>query len=422
MTYDPHGQYGSNPQYPQGPQQPQNPQYPQQPPAGPYSQQPTGNEPTAPIVPSYGGGTPQYGGGPQYGAPPPQSGGSSGGYGGSGDPYSGVQYGQDPYAGSQSAGWGAQGSAPPGSVPPGSAPPGSVPPGSVPPYGAPPQQKSRTGLTIGLVAGGVALVLCLGVGAVVGLRMLGDDDNTTNDPIDIAEPGTENPGDPGNSGDPFAGTPAESFAEGADGIVMPEPAAVGDFSEGEVADMLEQVREAMIATRIDETMLIEHDPEPFISTMSPDNQDALRREFDTGSFAYFATQIEEGAQLAVPEPRVDGTVTFEATVDDSGFRVIEVVTNFVWAYAFVPPSSDVDGIVVVRDRLVWQVAHADDVADSSLGLWLWEGEAYASGIDCDAFDRGYLAPQSELQVGIGGDVDEDDLFDPEGSLDLPNNC
>jgi hypothetical protein len=400
MSYDSYGQYGSDPRYspyPQGPQYPQTPQYPpppqypqypqstpypQSPPpeSGPYAQ-PGGNDPTAPIVPSYGGNDP---------------------YGGA-DPYSGAGYGQDPYGGAApSSGW----------------PP---PPGSVPPYGPPPR-KSRTGLTIGLVTGGVVLVLCLGGLAVAGARLLADDPDP-NDPIGLADPGSPaDPADPG--GDPFAGTPAADFAEGADGIQLPDAQVVGDFSAGEVEEMLGQVRDALIATRLAETMLLDHDPEPFIATMSPDNQEGLRKEFSEGTFGYFASQLADGAALAVPAPRVRGTVSFEATTDTSGFRVIEVVTSFVWAYAFVVPNDDpeLDGIVVVHDELVWQVAHPADVADSSLGLWLWEGEAYASGIDCDAFDESLLAPQTEPQFGFGEGTDDREIYDPESSVDLPNTC
>jgi hypothetical protein len=270
---------------------------------------------------------------------------------------------------------------------------------------------------VGLVAAGVALVLCVGVLGVVGLRALRD--------ADLAG-GSDDPGGSGEAAvaaDPFADTPAAGFAEGVDGIQLPEAQAVGDFTADEVAQTLDQVREALIATRIDQTMLLEHDPEPFLALMSEDNQPLLRQEFDGATFAYFASQVAEGAELAVATPRVQGEITYEATLDDQGFRVIEVVTSFVWAYAFVVPDDDpeLDGIVVVRDELVWQVPHRDDVAESSLGLWLWEGEAYASGIDCDAFDRGLLAPQTETRVGVGG-PDEADIFDPGSGLDFPDTC
>jgi hypothetical protein len=428
MTYDPHGQYGQygsdprygqgqNPQYPQGSQYPQNPQYPQDPqfqqpgpqypPTNPYPQnpgygspdpyaQPGASDPTAPVVPSYGGGG-SYGGNDPYSGTTQYSGG--GAYGQSYGQQQ--QYGADPYA-APSSGW--------------PAPPGSVPPGGVPP------RKPRTGMIVGLAAGGVALVLCLGGLAVAGTRLLDDDDPTDPPATNVAEPG--NPTEAPGNDDPFADTPAADFASGADGIRLPEPTAVGDFSADQVSDMLDQVREALIITRLDETMLFDHDPEPFISQMAEDNQEALRNAFDDGEFGYFATQVADGVELAVPEPRVDGTITFEATVDEGGFNVIEVVTKFVWAYAFVPPSNEpeLDGIVVVRDELVWQVANPDEVRDTSRGLWLWDGEGYASGIDCEQFEQSLLAPQTELSFGGGQGPDEGEVFDPEGSLDLPDTC
>lgn len=292
----------------------------------------------------------------------------------------------------------------------------------MPPGGAPPR-KPRTGLIIGMVAGGVVLVLCLGGLAVAGTRLLGEDDPENPPSTELANP-PGNPTEEAPNADPFANTPAAGFAAGAEGIEMPEPTAIGEFSEEQVGDALDQVRDSLIATRIDEAMLIEHDADSFVSTMAEDNQEGLQNAFNDGQFGYFASQLADGAELAVPEPRVQGTVTFEATVDEGGFNVIEVVTQFVWAYAFVVPNDnpDLDGIVVVRDRLVWQVADPSEVSDTSQGLWLWDGEGYASGIDCEQFEQSLLAPQSELSFGSGEGPDEGEVYDPEGSLDLPDTC
>lgn len=378
MSNDPYGQYDPQQyppdQYPPARYPPAQYPAPSPSPGGyPPSQYPP------PQHPSYGGGqygSGQYGGG-QYG---------SGQYGGD---YGEGQYGQYGQYGGVPGGW----------------PTGSPP--------APPPRRRRTGLVIGLVAGGLVLVLCLGGLAFLGLRIANESDasGTGDSPA-------------GADGDPFADTPAADFAEGRDGIRLPEPEAVGDFTSDEVGDALEQVEEALVAARLDESMLVDHDPKPFLSLMSEDNRPHLRDDFDSSEFAYYASQFAEGAELAVPTPRVDGEITFEATTDNQGFRVIEVVTSFVWAYAFVPPNDnpELDGVVVVRDELVWQVPHRDDVREASLGLWLWEGEAYAWGIDCDTFDQGQLSPQTEPMFSFGGPTDEGEVFDPEGSMDAPNTC
>jgi hypothetical protein len=255
------------------------------------------------------------------------------------------------------------------------------------------------------VAGGLALVLCLGGIAVVALRVV---DRTT---------------DPAGSDDPFAGTPATSFAEGAAGIELPEADAIGDFTAGEVADTLASVQQALVATRLDPAMLVDRDPEPFIALMSQDNRPQLREAFDSDDFLYFASQFADGAELAVPSPRVDGEITYEATEDEAGIRVIEVVTRFLWAYAFAVPddATDRSGVVVVRDELVWQVAHRDDVADSSLGLWLWDGSVRAWGLDCTAYDESLLRPQTGS--GPSGQLDDpSEIFDPSSLVEVPPPC
>jgi hypothetical protein len=428
MTQDPYP-YGQHPSQPTPPHSGQ----PDQP--GQYGQQPGAEDPTTPL---YRPAAPEAAG---YGQPgehaqpggygQPSSHGQPGGYAPPGAPGYGQPaapgYGQPTPGYGQSATPGYGQPATPGYGQPtpryGNSPygTGGVPPGwPAPPGGPAPAKKKRTGLVVGLIAGGLVLLLCLvGVGFVA-FRAL----DTPTDPVanPSGPPESTEPNGP-DPGDPFANSPAADFAVGEAGIILPEAEAVGDFSRSEVADTLEMVREALIQLRIDPQMLHEHDPEPFLDLLSPDNADFLEEQFEKNEFGYFATQLADDAQLLEPEPRVQGEITFEATTDDQGIRVIEVVTSFVWAYAFVPPADlpGIDGIVVVRDELVWQLPHEDDVTESSRGLWLWDGESYAWGIDCDAFDQSLLAPQSQLSSGFGG-PDEDDIYDPDRPLDYPDTC
>ncbi|MER7008057.1 hypothetical protein ABT297_34115 [Dactylosporangium sp. NPDC000555] len=162
---------------PYAPQPPRDP-YGQQPPAygqqpSPYDQQPSyGQQPPQYGQPSYGGdpgyGQPNFGGDPGYGQP---------GYGGD------QGYGQPSYGGDP--GYGQPNFAPPTSATPASGGAygqpayGQPQPGyAQPAYGqpqpdypawsgaAPEPPKKRTGLVLGLVLGGLALVLCGGIGIV----------------------------------------------------------------------------------------------------------------------------------------------------------------------------------------------------------------------------------------------------------------
>src|SRR5690242_15486259 len=102
---------------------------------------------------------------PPYGSDPPQQ---PGGY--PGDPYGQPQYGQPQY--------GQPGSYGPPAPPPQYGQYGQYPGGPAFPPPPTPPRKSRTGLIIGLVVGGVALLLCLGIGALVVIPAISTGDKT----------------------------------------------------------------------------------------------------------------------------------------------------------------------------------------------------------------------------------------------------
>ena len=166
-------------------------------------------------------------------------------------------------------------------------------------------------VTLAAVAG--AVVVALVAGGVTAGWMRG----WWGDSAAPAPSGTPTPGG-AETASPFAGTPAEHFAEGEAGIVLPAAEPVGDFTAEEVAEALEQVRQALIAARLDETMLVDHNPEKFLSLLAPDHQVGRRLEFDNGEFASYATQIAPGVELAPVPPRVHGTITYEATTVEGG--------------------------------------------------------------------------------------------------------
>src|SRR5690606_27273644 len=193
-----------------------------------------------------------------------------------------------------------------------------------------------------------------------------------------APSGTPTPGG-AETASPFAGTPAEHFAEGEAGIVLPAAEPVGDFTAEEVAEALEQVRQALIAARLDETMLVDHNPEKFLSLLAPDHQVGRRLEFDTGEFASYATQIAPGVELAPVPPRVHGTITYDAEVVQGGDQVIRVETQFVWVYGL--SRKHEQPVLVVRDILDWRV-RGEVWLESSRGLWLSGSTADHWGVDC----------------------------------------
>jgi hypothetical protein len=238
-----------------------------------------------------------------------------------------------------------------------------------------------------------------------------------------SRPGPASPTGP-PPGDAFAGTPAAKYPQGAAGITLPTAATTGVFTATQVAGALAGVKKAMIASRLDNQMLVRHNPEPFLNLVAPDDKTVLRKDFTTNNFKVFATQLAPGAKPAKEAPRVTGKITYRSITTGQGLRALEITTKFVWVYPFqVSTSRPGDDLVVVRDELVWHLLEPTKVTKSSRGLWLFNGQSYASNIDCAQYEnKGFLAPGKRgLQNGLRSE-DEDTVFDPDGSLDLKTTC
>jgi hypothetical protein len=264
-----------------------------------------------------------------------------------------------------------------------------------------PSRQHRPRWLVAVMAGGIAVLLV--AAGLAGSRVLGwwGDDEPAARPQPSSSP---------TQIDPFAGTPAEDFAEGADGIVLPEAEPIGDFTADEVAEALEQVREALIAARLDPTVLVDHDLEPLVGVVAPNHQPALEAAIDSAALGPFPTLVASGATLRPEPPRVKGRITYEfATAGAQESPIVQVVTRFVWVYAF--ESS----LVVARDDLVWEVVLGRPWGESSYGLWLADAEANAWGVDCRVYPE-------VLRPGTIAKLTDTSVFDPEQPLDAVPGC
>ncbi|MEV6372188.1 hypothetical protein [Micromonospora musae] len=291
-------------------------------------------------------------------------------------------------------------------------------------------ERFRLGLTehrSKLLGGFVALV-AVSAFAVLGLGGLRD---TSVAPENPGGPGQLRPTDAdGNSVSPWAATPAESFATGAEAIVLPPAKAAGPFTRRQVTDGLAKVRQALIEARIDTSMVSLADPEPFLKLLAPDARDVVRRDLADGAALSYATRVGDSAQPrleARDRLRAQGTVTYRATTDPEGVRVLEVTTSFIWVYNFdlyraqdYPAGAE---LATVRDRVVWHLPYPDDVAPSARGLWVYDAASTMLNADCAGINRGLLAlePKDRFPGGPGSEnlpnprpeaTPTGDLYDP----------
>ncbi|WP_436495147.1 hypothetical protein [Actinokineospora sp. HUAS TT18] len=225
---------------------------------------------------------------------------------------------------------------------------------------------------------------------------------------------------------PFAQTPAEGWADGAAGITVPPAMQVGEFTAEQVADITAKVRDALIASRLDRTLLVGHDPSRYLGMLAPDIRKELQPLFGTGGeprAQALVSLIADGNPLLPVEPKVTGKMTASA----GGPGELVVKTNYVFAYAFEAPNANdpMDAVVVVRAEVdyVWR-SGGWRWTESSQGLWYAGVGGYGYAISCEAYKRGFLAPafRDKTIVHKTPGRDRDSYFDPSSDLPAESGC
>ncbi|MFG1843322.1 hypothetical protein ACGFH8_33385 [Micromonospora sp. NPDC049175] len=244
----------------------------------------------------------------------------------------------------------------------------------------------------GKVLGGTAAFVTLTLVAVLtwqGINLARGESNSR--PVDGS----------GNALGPFAGTPAETFAVGEAGIALPTARAAAPFTAQQVADALTKVRQALIHGRLERSMLA-GDPTKFVALLTPDGRYQVDKDFAAGDSLAYATRIDPAADPRfdpAPGIRVSGSMEYRLVTDDR-VRELEITTRFLWVYSFALPGRQAHppgtGLVTLRDEVVWQVPHPDDVLASSAGLWLASADYSVLNATCAAILRGMI----DLEIGF----------------------
>jgi hypothetical protein len=226
---------------------------------------------------------------------------------------------------------------------------------------------------------------------------------------------------------PFAGTPADSWSDGAAGIVTPPAIQIGAFSAEHVGTALGQVRDLLIASRLDHRLIVDHDPTRFLDALAPDARQQLAPLFGSGHEAEaqaLVSLVATDARLLPVPPKVNGTMTVRA----GGEGELVVHTNYVFVYPFHTDRPDrvtdqMDILVVVRADVDYVLRSGDRWAPDSRGWWYGETAGYAYSIACDAYGKGFLAPAAtEITPAEPSGRDRNAYFDPESPLPTVTGC
>src|SRR4051812_32290866 len=71
-----------------------------------------------------------------------------------------------------------------------------------------------------------------------------------------------------DSDDPFAGTPAANFPQGAEGIVLPQATALGTWTPEQVQDVLARTKRTLVAARLDPALVELGNPGAYLASIS----------------------------------------------------------------------------------------------------------------------------------------------------------
>ncbi|WP_116049989.1 hypothetical protein [Amycolatopsis palatopharyngis] len=228
--------------------------------------------------------------------------------------------------------------------------------------------------------------------------------------------------------DPFAGTPAQDWPDGAAGIVLPEATPVGEHSAAEVAAALADVRELLVVSRLERSVIEGGDVEPYLSMLAPAEREARRAEFagegDRGP-GTLATRIDPRFRLLPAEPKVSGRMWAEEGADGA----LRIRTNYVFAYAFDPgeqarPAAPLDLVAMVRADVDYDVRTGPRWYERDQGIAFGGGQIGVYSMACEPTRRGLLAPaysESEF-TGLPEGRGPGTYFDHSRPMNFGNSC
>lgn len=214
---------------------------------------------------------------------------------------------------------------------------------------------------------------------------------------------------------PFLGSPALGWADGAAGIELPEAEAVGGMSEDEVEQALRATRQLIIAANLDPATLRGEQPDKALELLDPlqkGERERLERSLAEPSeeqdpLMLFSRFDPDETRLAGDVVKTRGQTTFEA--GDPGS--VEVHADYTFVYPLVRPGDDEVARTIVRRRLT-TVLHDPERFEATRGkLSILTSEQNFGNTACETND-GFLHPSFPSDTPAPGPAgDEVDPYD-----------
>ncbi|MEV0170781.1 hypothetical protein AB0I00_06580 [Streptomyces sp. NPDC050803] len=240
----------------------------------------------------------------------------------------------------------------------------------------------------------LAVLACVAV-AVIAVRpslVLGDDSSS-----EPAAPSTSADAELPTLDEPFRGSPAQTWAEGADAIELPPAKAAGGMSKDEVALALRRTKEFLVGTNLDPEVLRGGQPTEAMALLDPEQPDLL-----SGLRSSLRSPTEENDPIGLvsrfdPDEvrpagdvvKVRGSMAFEA---GKGGQV-RVHADYTFVYPLVRASGEDDRVArtIVRRDLTTTLADPAKWISTEGKLAIERYAVDTFNNECEVYD-GYLHP------------------------------
>jgi hypothetical protein len=200
---------------------------------------------------------------------------------------------------------------------------------------------------------------------------------------------------------PFLGTPAQSYADGAAGIVIPPAAPVGTYTAAQVEAAYQMTKTMLVAADLNGPTLAGGAPDAFANLLIPQQRSEFVAGLDrTGVNAHgderstraWITSFAPGTtQLVGSVVKVHGTM--QATTGMNGsWHVLVIHADYLFVYPVEEPGVPSTLMRIVARQVVGVDFAAYTDPGGALEPW-WEGEGGGdAGARCDVHD-GFVHPQ-----------------------------
>jgi hypothetical protein len=203
----------------------------------------------------------------------------------------------------------------------------------------------------------------------------------------------------GPPADPFTGSPADKWANGAAGIAIPAAKPHGQYSAAQVESAYQTTKKLLVAASLNQQSVLGGAPTAFADLLTQDqrsqftsqlNKIGLDKYGDPVSTRGWIVQFAPGTtKLIGSDIKVRGTMSAGAA-KQGGDPVLRVTVDYIVVYAVEPPRAPADWMRVVA-QFQGHIDFADWAeADTPFEPW-WNAGPAVAGIRCGVKD-GFIHP------------------------------